>query len=538
VSVETVTLPALLRRRAEADGDLPALVSEADAITYAALDRESLRVAGWLVGQGVVKGSRVGLMAPNGVDWAVVALAAMRIGATLVPLSTFLKPPELTQQLAIAAVTQLILVEGFRGRDYLAELGEAAQGFDPATRKLARSDDLPSLRAVWVLGDVRSAADPAMAAMAEALEGRVRPADDLAVIFTSGSRGAPKGVIHTHGNAFRAVGLSLEARRLQAGDRLYIPMPFFWTGGFATGLLSAILAGATLLTEAEPEPARTLRFLQANKVTLFRGWPEQAQALAGRPEFAAADLSSLKPGSLDAVMPPALRAPVGARAPLLGMTETFGPYCGWRLDQELPRRAWGSCGKPFEGVELRVVDPGTGAPCAPGQVGMIQVRGPSLMRGICGRTREEVFTADRFYPTGDLGRLDADGFLFFEGRADDLFKVRGVTVSPGEVEAALRAVAGVRRAYVLESAGEVGAVVLLEPGASLTTSDLAAAARGALSAFKVPNRWALLREEAQVPLTATAKVDKAGLQALLDNPQGAGASASTNSSTIGYRAGT
>jgi len=524
VTDEPLTLPVLLRRRAETDKDLPALVSEEASITYGELDRQSLRFAAWLVGQGVVKGSRVGLMKQNGVDWAVAALGAIRIGAVLVPLSTFLKPRELHQQLAIAAVTHLIIVEGFRGRDFVAELAEAASGFDPATRRLQRAEDLPSLRAAWCWGDIKPAsADSAMTGMAEALEARVRPSDDMAIIFTSGSRGAPKGVIHTHGNALRAAGSSLEARRLGAGDRLYIPMPMFWVGGFSMGLISSMLAGATLLTEAQPEPARTLRFLEANKVTLFRGWPEQAAALSRHPKFADADLSTLKAGSLDAVLPLALRARPGARSPLLGMTETFGPYSGARLDQDMPMDAFGSCGRPFEGMEVRIVDPQSGAPCAVGETGVIQLRGPNLMRGICGRTREEVFTPDGFYATGDLGRLDEKGYLYFAGRADDLFKVKGITVNPGEIESELRAAPGVRLVLVVDvpveggAGAEVGAVVLLEKDASIDVAGLEAVARRSLSGFKAPTRWVLLRDDADIPVMATGKVDKAGLRFLFKN---------------------
>ena len=117
-----------------------------------------------------------------------------------------------------------------------------------------------------------------------ALDASVRPADDLAIVFTSGSRGTPKGVIHTHGGALGAHRVrARRPRRSTRDDRLYIPMPFFWVGGFGTGLLSALVAGATLLTEARPEPARTLPFLERERVTLFRGWPDQAAALAAHP---------------------------------------------------------------------------------------------------------------------------------------------------------------------------------------------------------------------------------------------------------------
>ena len=125
----------------------------------------------------------------------------------------------------------------------------------------------------------------------------------MVVLFTSGSTGSPKGTIHTHGGGLRAVAAGLDARCVRPGERLYIPMPFFWTGGFCGGLLSVLLAGATLVTEAEPEPARTLALLQEERVTLFRGWPDQAARLAADPAFAEADLSALGDGSLGALLP-------------------------------------------------------------------------------------------------------------------------------------------------------------------------------------------------------------------------------------------
>ena len=132
------------------------------------------------------------------------------------------------------------------------------------------------------------------------------------------------------------------------------------------------------------------------------------------------------------------------------MTEAFGPYCGYPADTDMPRSAWGSCGKPFDGMEVRIVDPDTGEPVPAGTIGMIQIRGPHTLRGICRRSREELFTADGFYPTGDLGHLDDDGFMFYHGRSDDMFKVSGATVYPSEVEQALRTIDGVDNAFVTD----------------------------------------------------------------------------------------
>jgi acyl-CoA synthetase (AMP-forming)/AMP-acid ligase II len=515
MDVESPTLPALLRHRAVHSPDLAALVQDTESISYRELDARSRAVAARLVAAGVGKRSRVGLLLPNGIDWASMAYAALRIGAVLVPLSTLLKPPELEAQLRSASVAHLVVVRGYRGRDHLAELAS----FEPGLRELGtarlRHPRLPALRHVWTADALPGAA--AAAARVEGLEETVRPADDLAILFTSGSRGAPKGVVHTHGNALRAVASGLDARRIGRGERLYIPMPFFWMGGFGGGLLTTLVAGATLLSESDPSPARTIAFLERERATLFRGWPDQALKVASDPSFEKADLSSLRPGSLDAVLPERLRARPGARANLFGMTETFGPYCGSRLDVDLPEGRFGSCGRPFAGVEVRIVDPESGERLEPGQQGEIQVRGPNLMRGIAGRLREATFTPDGYYPTGDLGILDAAGYLFYRGRRDDMFKVSGATVYPTEVEAALRAIPQVAQAYVTNLSGPtgeiVGAAVVTRSG--LAIADLDREARARLSSFKVPKRWVLLGSPAELPTMATGKVDKGGLQDLL-----------------------
>ena len=513
------TFPRLLARRRAEDPGVRALVNDDASITYAELHDTSQARAATLVAAGVGKGDRVGLLMPNGIDWAVTACAVMRIGAILVPLSTLLRPPELVAQLHTAAVTHLITERHYRGRSYLEDLETAAPSLMDRLAQGRRHPAVPFLRHIWVADELTTPDERASGGseLVAATEQCVRPADDMAIMFTSGSRGAPKGVIHTHGNALRAVAASLEARGVGAGDRLYIPMPFFWMGGFAGGLLSVLLAGATLLTESAPEPASTIAFLERERATLFRGWPDQAAHIAADPSFADADLTSLRGASLPAVLPPALESAPGARANLFGMTESFGPYCGDRLDVDLPEDKYGSCGRPFTGIEVRVADLDHGHELAPGEEGEIQLRGPNMMRGICGRDRSTVFTIDGYYPTGDLGRVDPDGYLWYSGRRDDMFKVKGATVYPSEVEAALRAVLEVAQACVTnvtDAAGrdEVAALVV----SPLSIDDIVAGVRAQLSAFKVPTRWLVVTDADAVPKSATGKIDVAALRNLLN----------------------
>lgn len=499
------TVDQLVRSRAARHGAKPMVIDPATRIGYRELDSTTRDLAAVFVEAGVGKGTRVGLIMPNSARWVQVAVALARIGAVLVPLSTLLRAGELVAQLRTASVQFLVSVEEFRGHRYLEDLGSVPRL------------ELPALRHVWPADRLaRAAARGRTRRIVDAMAETVTPADPLVVMFTSGSSGTPKGVIHSHGNALGAVRSGLAARCITPDTRLYLPMPFFWVGGYGSGILSALLAGATLVTEEIPRPETTLRLLETERVTLFRGWPDQAEALARHADAVGADLSALRAGSLEALLPPERRAQPGARAALFGMTEVFGPYCGYAADTDMPPSAWGSCGKPFPGMEVRIVD-SDGEPVPPGSVGEIQLRGLRTLRGICRRSREEVFTPDGFYPTGDLAHLDDEGFLFYRGRSDDMFKVSGATVYPSEVARALRAIGGVHNAYVTNVPGaqgeRVGAAVVCD--GSLTADRLHGAARELLSAFKVPTVWLVLKSDDDVPRGATGKVDTKRLREIL-----------------------
>jgi acyl-CoA synthetase (AMP-forming)/AMP-acid ligase II len=512
------TVDHVVRHRATQLGSKPMVIDPAYRLSYRELDATTRDLAAAFLEAGVGKGTRVGLVIPNGARWVQIAVALTRIGAVLVPLSTLLRARELVAHLRVASIQCLVSVEEFRGHRYLDGLWSAlsSPGLESET---LHCPELPALRHVWTVDRVvQATAGEGARRVIDALADAVTPSDSLAIIFTSGSSGPPKGVLHSHGSALGAVQSGLAARCIHSDTRLYVPMPFFWVGGFGGGVLSALLAGATLVTEEIPQPETTLRLLEREGVTLFRGWPDQAEALARHSATVGADLSALRPGSLEALLPPEQRAEPGARANLFGMTEAFGPYCGYSADTDMPRSAWGSCGKPFPGMEVRITDPDTGRPVGAGTVGMIEIRGPHILRGMCRRSKEDVFTVDGFYPTGDLGRLDEDGYLFYHGRSDDMFKVSGATVYPSEVEQALKTIAGVNNAFVTNVPGaqgsRVGAAVVCDISA-LTTEQLRGSARALLSSYKVPTVWLLVDSDDDIPRRSTGKVDISQLRDML-----------------------
>lgn len=511
------TVASLLRTRASETPTKDMVVDPVNRVGYRELDTSTLRIAAALIEGGVSAGTRVGLIMPNNTGWVQIAVAITRIGAVLVPLSTLLTGAELRAQIRTASIAHLVTVDEFRGRRYLDALATEV-GLPELEPGNVLDPELPSLRRIWRVADVLDTQPETRShAVAAAMGDAVVPSDTMVIVFTSGSSGAPKGVMHSHGSALGAVASGLAVRCITSDSRLYLPMPFFWVGGFGAGILSALMAGATLVTEEIPVAATTLQLLERERVTLFRGWPDQAEALARAVDEAGADLSSLRPGSLAALLPVGERGEPGSRANLFGMTETFGPYAGYPLDTDMPRPSWGSCGIPFDGMEVRITDIESGTQALTGREGRIEVRGPHVLHGICGRSREDVFTPDGFYPTGDLGYIDDAGFLFYCGRIDDMFKVSGATVYPSEVQAALKRIDGVDNAFVTQVGDDTGprvaaAVICSRP---FDPSELRSAAKELLSSFKVPTVWLVLDSDETIPRGGTGKVDATRLRHLL-----------------------
>lgn len=530
------TVPVFLRTRTEAHGDRPLILLGDERIRYADAERRSARLAKGLLASGIGKGARVAVLFPNGPAWVVAWLALARIGAIVVPLNTFYKPRELGYVLRHSDVQALLCVPRFLNNDYLERLETFAPSLVDQSAKSLHVPELPFLRRVFTFGavpgpggpglDGRSWTRPASAldeaaeaspeiddAFLAAVEEQVVPADPMIVIYSSGSTADPKGAVHTHGSVIRHSFNLNTFRDIESEDRVFSPMPFFWVGGFVFSLLSVMHEGAFLVCEEAFDPERTLALLERERVTIAAGWPHYAKAMTDHPSFRERDLSSIRSGNLYAVLPAEARPKdPELRSNALGMTETCGPHTIDRMDLDLPESLRGSFGRSAPGLAHKVVDPATGRDLGPDESGEICVRGYSLMQGLHRVEREDTFDADGYYHTGDAGRFDAEGHLFFEARLGDMIKTAGANVTPREVEIALEAFPEVQAAFVVgvpdPGRGQnVAVAVVLNRGAHLDEATGRRRLRAELSAYKVP-RYFFFEEKDALPFTDSGKIDK------------------------------
>ncbi len=526
------TIPVWIHRLAALHGDRPLITLGKQRISYNDAERQSARLARGLLAAGVRKSTHVGVLMPNGPDWVLAWLAATRIGAVAVPLSTYLRPRELVVMLARSDVEVLLTWATLGGQDYLDGLEQCVRQLVETVPGSMELSALPRLKAVYAWGGATKAwanggyaelvaladAQPHCdAAYLESIEQAVEAEDPMLIMFSSGSTGEPKGAVHSHRGIIQHTFNVASFRDLAVDDRVYSPMPFCWVGGFAANLLPIMHSGASIVCQEAFDPGEALDLIERERISIAFGLPPHGKAMASHPAFAGCDRSSLRGGNLFDILPDAVKpADPGLRAQSLGMTETAGPHTLDLDGHELAEAQRGTVGKAMPGVEHKLIDPDTGAICPPGTEGEICVRGYNLMQGLYQVDPADTFDADGYYHTGDLGVFDTDGYLFFRGRLGEIIRSGGTNVVPRDVEAALVECAGVSEAFVVgvpdaELGTVVGAAIVLEPGASLTADELRKELKNLLSAYKLPRRFAFVAKQ-DLPLTRTGKVHKQRLR--------------------------
>lgn len=528
------TLPELVKAAAAMHGGRDFVVLGDERLSFRGAEARSRELARGLIGLGVGKGSRVGLLMPNSPAWVTGWFAAARTGALTVALSTFFRPPELSWGLGHNDIDTLLVAARYLNNDYVEALERAIPELAAQTGPELFLPSHPFLRRIVVFGDcdrpwalkgpdaidAAARANPRIddAFLAE-VEANIAPTDPLITICTSGSTAEPKAVVHCHGVAVEATRQFLPYYDWRPDDRAYSGHPYFWIGGLNVNLLPALYVGDCQVCSASPDPAALAALVERERLTRLAIWPSQAAGLREAAERDGRDLSSVRVG-LDNLDEDGRPIPPERRyGGVFGMTETFGMHALEVLNRPVPPQKAGSHGRPLPGIERRIVDRETGAALGPGQVGELHLRGHTLMLGYYKKPRDQVFTRDGFFPTGDLCYIDEDDWLYFVGRASEMIKTSGANVSPREVELALLAQGGLREAHVFGVAdplkGEVVTAVLVpEPGEPPDVERRLARLRGDLSPYKVPRRATAMAYEA-VPRTLSGKPDKTRLKTML-----------------------
>lgn len=503
-----LTIPALLQHGVREFGQHTYLVTPTDRLTYTEAEQRSGTVARWLLLEGVGKGTRVGLFFPNGVDWVIWWLAASRIGALVVPLSTLYTPAEIAKVVRLADVAILVAAPQVFDIDD-AERFEAA--LPTLTGQQAGRLALPSapyLRRIvftdasnrrWATHWDEAAAADLPAEILAAAEAEVHPADLAIMVHTSGSTADPKGVVHTHGTLVRQTSTWPAAIRAITGaessPRILCAMPFFWIGGLlaATG---ALHEPVTLLVMPRLDAGTALDLVEAEQATGVVGWPTFTQRLREHPSFESRDLSSapmLRDGPLDIAM--------------TGVPDEFP------IHRTMSETAGG-----FAYTDIAIVD-ADGKPVPDGTTGELLVRGIGVMAGYNKRERADTFDDDGWYHTEDrVYRNDGDPRMFYVGRTSELIKSGGANVSPLEVEAVVGSFFDVAQCVVIgiddARRGEVVCAVVVPAAPQIDLGSVAARTRDQLSAYKVPTQWVLATSE-QIPTLPSGKLDRRGLRTLV-----------------------
>jgi fatty-acyl-CoA synthase len=516
------TLFELLDEQAARHPDRTAAIHEGRSISYAALCRRARQVAAGLQAAGVRRGQRVALLLNNSIEWLETCFGANALGAVVVPLSTWSKPGELAFLLRDSDTAFLISLDRIADQhfaDGLRELIPELAMLKPG--EPLQSQRFPQLRGIATVGPHAMAGftcydtftridplDPTPTPGAGASAG-----DDAILLYTSGSSSRPKAVRMVQ---YRIIenGFNIgERQALSGNDRVLVSVPLFWAYGAVNALPATITHGATLVLQSRFEPGEALDLIEAHRCTAIYTLPAITSALVRHPAFNRERTRSLRTGltigSPQDVIAAAQVLGAIEICNIYGASETYGNCCVTPHDWPLEERA-SSQGPPLPGVEVRIVDEGTGVPVPQGEPGLVEVRG-YLMAGYAGSSAEQnakAFTNDGFFRTGDMGQLAADGRFIFVGRTTEMIKRSGINVSPAEVEEVLLqhckvAQAGVTGVPDPERGEIIIAFVLPVEGAVIDPGELEAHCKALSSRYKVPDQIFIATA---LPTTVTGKI--------------------------------
>ncbi|QSR19641.1 class I adenylate-forming enzyme family protein [Novosphingobium sp. KA1] len=530
-----LTLGGFLRDVTDRYGGREALVQRLEDGTrerwsYCDLWDRSREVAKSLVALGLGKGERVGILMTNRAEFLSAVFGTALAGGIATPLSTFSTPSELQFLLEHSAVTFLLFEGRVLKKDFLEMLcdldGKIGHG-EPGDYASAR---FPFLRHLVVLGAEETGAVRSWDAfltlatnvsdeVLDARLGAVKPADCGALFFSSGSTALPKGILSSHQGIALQLWRMGRQQGLADGVRSWTANGFFWSGNFAMIIGGTLGVGGSLILQRTFGPVEALDLWQAERVSFPFAWPHQWEQLSSAPNWRAVDLSSLAfvdPGSAVAAHPSVTTSWIEPRH-CYGNTETFTLSAAYPA-MTTTKVAADSHGLPLPGNAIKIVDPLSGKGVPVGSSGEIAVKGPTLMLGYLGIPLADSVDEEGYFRTGDGGRIDEEGRLFWEGRLNDIIKTGGANVSPLEIDEAIRAMPGIKISQTVGVPHDtlcemVVACVVFHEGCDRGEEELRQSLREVLASYKIPRRFLSLTEE-EIGLTGTAKIKTSELRTL------------------------
>lgn len=530
-SLQHRTLGQILDAAAHAhpDNDAIIYVDRDFRQTYREFSDSVDRMARGLMALGVGKGEKVAFWATNIPFWVTLQFATAKIGAILLTVNTNYKTEELRYLLKQSECENLFLINGYQDTDYVRTVCDLLPELKTQERGYLRSPEFPHLRRVFFLGqekhrgmysvpEIMALAPMTDEAAYQARQAELTPHDVVNMQYTSGTTGFPKGVMLTHYNIGNNGFFIGENMNFSEKDRLCLPVPLFHCFGCVLGVLAAVTHAATLVILESFDPVKVMAAVEQEKCTALHGVPTMFIALLDHKLFPKFDFSSLRTGIMaGSPCPVATMRQVIERMHMTEITICYGLTEGspvltqTRPDDDIRRRTE-TVGRALPGIEVRLVDPDTGAAVAFGGQGEICCRGYNVMKGYykMPEATAKAIDPEGWLHTGDLGVLDADGYLSITGRHKDMIIRGGENIYPREIEEFLYHLEGIKDVQVVgipsrKYGEEVGAFVVLKEGARLAPEDVRDFCRGRISRYKIPKYVTFVDG---YPMTASGKVQK------------------------------
>ena len=521
------TIGNLVSDAAERFNTREAIVFNSKRWTFKEFQEDVARTAKALISVGIKPGEKITLWMPNCPEWLHIFFAAAQIGAVLVPINTRLRTSDLQYVLQQSDTTTLITMDHSGPVNYLHMVTEIYPEVLQKNPRELFSVSFPELKRIIILGqeqtlgtldwqDLISQSDTVSDSDLRERQESVSPDDTVLLMYTSGTTGFPKGVMHNH-NILRVTTDSINRMGMTPNDVVLMYLPLFHAFGLYEGALMFIQAGSKMILTEIFDPGEALALIEQERATMLHGFDTHFYDLTTHPNCTTTDRSSLRTGLFASGM--ASSVPDAEKAQKLlcptitgwGMTEC-GVGVGMSfLDSPFEDRCAGS-GYPLPGYQFKIIDPETDLPVPPNTQGELCVRGYAIMEGYYKKPKEtaEAVDPDGWLHTGDVATLRDDGYLRFLGRYKDMLKVGGENVDPIEVESFLINHPSIKQVQVVGAPdprlSEVPcACIILEEGCQLTQIDIDTFCRGRLASFKIPRSILIMTD---YPMTSSGKVQK------------------------------